>query len=224
MKLPILLVGLAALALGGCASNGATGHRDALSGTPSAASRTPPLVGVGPGTSAESRVQLLLKSGVPGLVPDEVEDYMDRQEATLRDELAGTGVTIDRLGQQIRLTLPGDITFNSGTSDIRSDFFSVLNSVSKVLTTFDQTVVDIAVHTDSIGERTNLPLSERRADSVASYLRTQKVDPRRMASFGMGSKQPVASNDYVAGRERNRRVEIILTPIVAPRDRDRAAD
>ncbi|GEM_PF-1555632 len=216
MKLLILLASVAALALSGCASTGATSYKAAKAGVAERALRAPPVGSMAPGTSSDPRVQVLLKSGVVGLAQDEVADYMDRQEAELRAELVGTGVRSERIGQQIKLTLPGNIVFATNSADIRSDFYDVLNSISKVLGTFDQTVIDVSGYTDSTGSDTiNQPLSQRRADSVAVYLRSQKIDKRRIESDGFGSTQPIASNDTPAGREQNRRVEILLTPLVA---------
>ena len=99
---------------------------------------------------------------------------MDRQEKKLRDELAGTGVGVYRDGDNITLNMPGNVTFATNSADLNAEFFSVLTSVSKVMTEFDQTVVEVAGHTDSTGSNVyNLGLSERRAESVAQYLRTQ---------------------------------------------------
>jgi outer membrane protein OmpA-like peptidoglycan-associated protein len=216
MKLLIVLASVAALALTGCASTGTTSYKAAKAGVAERALRAPLVGSVAPGTSSDPRVQVLLKSGVVGLAQHEVADYMDRQEAELRAELQGTGVKSERIGEQIKLTLPGNIVFATNSADIRSDFFVVLNSISKVLGTFDQTVIDVSGHTDSTGSNSiNQPLSQRRADSVATYLRSQKIDSRRIASDGLGSTHPIASNDSPAGREQNRRIEILLTPLLA---------
>jgi outer membrane protein OmpA-like peptidoglycan-associated protein len=138
---------------------------------------------------------------------------MDRQEAKLRAELQGTGVQVQRDGNNLTLIMPGNITFASSSADIRSDFFDVLNSVAKVLAEFNQTSIRITGHTDSTGgDKINIPLSERRADSVAMYLRSQKVNGARIQSYGYGSRYPIASNDTPAGREQNRRVELELIP------------
>ncbi len=140
--------------------------------------------------------------------------YMDRHEASLRRELQGTGVQIRREGDDLRLVLPGNITFATGNADIRSDFFPVLNSVAKVLAEFSRTAILVTGHTDSTGsDSINVPLSERRADSIAMYLRSQKVARARIQSYGYGSRFPVASNDTPAGREQNRRVELELVPV-----------
>ena len=90
----------------------------------------------------------------------------------------------------------------------------MLNSVALVLNEFDKTYVDVIGHTDSTGAlEYNQQLSERRADSVARYLKSQKVVSERILTRGMGPNAPIAGNDTAEGRALNRRVEIILTPI-----------
>ena len=87
-------------------------------------------------------------------------------------------------------------------------------SVSTVLAEFNQTVIEIAGHTDSTGtDSYNQQLSERRANSVASYLGTRSVLPDRMIPLGMGEGRPIATNDTDTGRQQNRRVELTLVPL-----------
>ncbi len=95
-------------------------------------------------------------------------------------------------------------------------FFDVLNSVGKVLGEFDKTVVEVAGHTDSTGsESYNQSLSERRSNSVSTYLRSQGVISDRLITVGMGELRPVADNSSATGRQANRRVEITMVPITA---------
>lgn len=142
--------------------------------------------------------------------------YQDRQEARLRQELASTGVRVQREGNNITLIMPGNITFASNQSAIRSDFFATLNSVSKVIQEFDQTIVLVEGHTDSTGsDAYNDQLSVQRAVSVGNYLASQGVMPSRIDARGYGERQPIATNDTESGREQNRRVEINLVPAQA---------
>ncbi len=172
------------------------------------------VLGAATGDNAKDRRERALKgAAIGGVIGGGVGNYMDRQEAKLRQELQGTGVQVRREGNNLYLVMPGNITFATNSADIRSDFFSVLNSVAKVLAEFNQTSIRVTGHTDSTGSDTiNQPLSQRRADSVATYLRTQKVTSTRIQSYGYGSRYPVASNDTPAGREQNRRVELELVP------------
>lgn len=140
--------------------------------------------------------------------------YMDRQEAVLREQLQGSGVQVQREGDTIRLVMPGNITFASGQSEIKSQFFSVLNSVAQVLSEYDRTAIKIAGHTDSTGSQAlNQRLSEDRATSVKQYLLTQKLASGRVHATGFGPRYPIANNNSAAGREQNRRVELELLPL-----------
>ncbi|WP_251360101.1 OmpA family protein [Kangiella sp. TOML190] len=140
--------------------------------------------------------------------------YMDHQEKELREELAGTGVGVQRDGDRINLIMPGDITFETNRYDIQGNFYPVLNSVAKVLYKYKDTDLEVAGFTDSTGsDAYNQQLSEKRADSVAGYLRGQQVAPQRLRSVGLGEAYPIASNDTESGRARNRRVELKIIPI-----------
>lgn len=165
--------------------------------------------------SRERKKRALIGAGIGGVAGGAVGNYMDRQEAKLREQLQGTGVSVTRAGDEIILNMPGNITFATSSADINSSFYPVLNSVGLVLKEFDKTVVDVAGHTDSTGsDAINNPLSQRRASSVASYLQAQGVNAQRFLINGYGSSRPVASNDTPAGRAQNRRVEITLAPLV----------
>ena len=140
--------------------------------------------------------------------------YMDQQEKALGEELRGTGVQVKREGDNLKLIMPGNITFPSGRSEIRSDFYPVLNSVGKVLVKFDKTNIKITGHTDNTGsDSTNQGLSEARASSVAKYLTGRGVKSNRIHDYGYASRYPIASNKTAEGREQNRRVELELLPI-----------
>jgi outer membrane protein OmpA-like peptidoglycan-associated protein len=140
--------------------------------------------------------------------------YMDTQEAKLRKQLRDSGVSIVRDGNKINLVMPGNITFASNSSNINSNFTSVLDSVSLVLEEYNQTIIVVSGHTDSSGSaQHNQKLSEDRAGSVANYLRGQKILSDRLETVGFGETQPVVTNKTAAGRELNRRVEITLLPI-----------
>ena len=102
-------------------------------------------VGLASGDDAVDRRQrALIGAGVGALAGGAVGNYMDRQEAELRAELAGTGVGVTRDGDNITLNMPGNITFATDSADLNSSFFEVLGSVSKVLKEFDQTVIEVA--------------------------------------------------------------------------------
>ena len=153
-------------------------------------------------------------AGIGALSGAAVGNYMDRQEAVLREQLRGTGVSVTRRGDEIILNMPGNVTFEFDSAALRSEFFEVLNSVALVAIEFEQTVLVVDGHTDSLGSDSyNLDLSKQRADAVGRYLIAQRVQPVRIATYGYGEQYPIASNQTEPGRAQNRRVELTLMPI-----------
>jgi outer membrane protein OmpA-like peptidoglycan-associated protein len=164
--------------------------------------------------SQERKKRILIGAGVGALAGGGVGVYMDRQEAKLREELAGTGVSVTRVGDDIVLNMPGNITFPTNQAAINAEFYPVLDSVAVVVKEYQKTLIEIVGHTDITGtDAINLPLSERRASSVGNYLQSQDVLTQRISTYGAGSRYPVASNDTASGRALNRRVEIALLPL-----------
>ena len=169
---------------------------------------------VGAAVGGDPRVGALVGAGVGGLTGAGIGAYMDQQEAELRAQLQGTGVSVTRVGQNIILNMPSNITFNTDQDAVMPQFYPTLNSVAIVLRKFDRTLIDINGHTDSTGSQAyNQGLSERRAMSVAGYLNSQGIDPRRVSAVGFGPNQPIASNATPDGRAQNRRVEIQISPL-----------
>ena len=166
--------------------------------------------------SLERRQHALIGAGVGALAGGAIGHYQDKQEATLRAELEGTGVSVTRIGDNITLNMPGNVTFATDSSDLSPAFFEVLGSVGKVLKEFDQTIIEVAGHTDSTGsESYNQALSERRASSVSAYLQARNIMGERLITLGMGESRPLADNGTSAGRQVNRRVEITMVPLTA---------
>ncbi len=166
--------------------------------------------------AVERRQHALIGAGIGALAGGAVGNYQDRQEAKLRAELEGTGVSVTRIGDNITLNMPGNITFATDSSDLSPAFFDVLNSVGKVLGEYNKTVVEVAGHTDSTGsDAYNQGLSERRANAVATYLRGHGVISERLITVGMGESRPIADNSTAEGRQANRRVEITMVPVTA---------
>ncbi|MEC9342174.1 MAG: OmpA family protein [Pseudomonadota bacterium] len=164
----------------------------------------------------ERRKRALIGAGVGALSGGGVGYYMDQQEAKLRAQLAGTGVGVTRVGQNIVLNMPGPITFRTGSADLNPQFFPVLDSVAVVLKEYDKTLVDVVGHTDSVGaDDYNMLLSQQRANSVSQYLISRQISGMRIRATGLGEGYPVADNATEAGRAANRRVEITLAPLTS---------
>jgi outer membrane protein OmpA-like peptidoglycan-associated protein len=162
----------------------------------------------------DNRKATLIGAGIGALAGAGVGYYMDQQEAKLREQLQGTGVSVTRVGDQVVLNMPGNVTFATNSADVSAGFYPVLNSVALVVKKYSKTYVDVIGNTDSTGSADyNQRLSERRALSVSRYLESQGVQPVRLATRGLGESTPIASNDTPDGRSLNRRVEIVLTPL-----------
>lgn len=170
----------------------------ALSGSGSTSRRDRALIGAAIGTAAGAGIGA----------------YMDRQEQLLRQQTRGTGIEVDRRGDNVVLNMPSSVTFDFDSSELTSSARSALNDVASILTQYTDTRVNIAGHTDSVGSADyNQRLSERRAESVGAYLAQSGVARGRLEMIGYGEHRPVATNDTDEGRAQNRRVEITLSPI-----------
>lgn len=208
------------IAIGGCETLDAYTQESKTSSTAKGAmigAAAGAVVGLVSGDDAvERRQRAMILAGVGALAGGAVGNYMDRQEAKLRAELQGTGVSVTRIGDNITLNMPGNVTFATDSSDLSPAFFDVLNSVGKVMKEYEKTVVEVAGHTDSTGSDSyNQSLSERRAGSVAQYLRSQNIGNERLITIGMGEGRPVADNNSADGRQANRRVEITMVPLTS---------
>lgn len=161
----------------------------------------------------DGRRGALIGAAVGGLAGGGIGNYMDRQEAAIRQQLQGSGVSVTRNGNNIELNMPQDITFNVGGSQLRSEFVNTLDSVALVLAKYDKTQVQVNGHTDSDGGLSyNQQLSEQRASTVSNFLASRSVNPQRLITRGFGETQPIASNNSSNGKALNRRVEIFIVP------------
>ena len=166
------------------------------------------------GDATERRQRALVGAGVGGLAGGAIGAYQDRQEADLRRQMQGTGVDVVRQGDNITLNMPGSVTFAFDKSEVQPQFYPVLDNVASTLQQYNQTIIEVAGHTDSVGSDSyNQQLSQRRADAVAAYLGSRGIMRDRMITVGAGETRPIASNDSEQGRASNRRVEITLVPV-----------
>ncbi|MGQ0486107.1 MAG: OmpA family protein [Hyphomicrobiales bacterium] len=214
----VIALTAAAVLAAGCTTNPYTGEqqlsRTAIGAGTGAVIGTAAGALLGTTTNVKTRKAMLIGAGIGALAGGGVGLYMDNQEAKLRERLEGTGVSVTRVGDNIVLNMPSNITFDTDRADIKPSFYGVLNSVAIVLQEFDKSLVDVNGHTDADGsDEYNFDLSRRRAGAVAQYLVSQQVNRQRFEVQGLGESQPVASNDTAAGKSQNRRVEIQIVPL-----------
>ena len=160
------------------------------------------------------RTERILGAGIGAVAGGAIGAYMDRQEADLRRQTAGTGVDVIRQGDELLLRMPSGITFDFNSYVVKPQFQATLNEVAQTLNNYPATMIDVLGHTDSVGsDAYNQTLSERRAQAVANYLASRGVQRVRMATRGYGESMPIADNNTEAGRAQNRRVEIKVVPV-----------
>lgn len=161
------------------------------------------------------RARRMIAAGARALAPGDVAGFLAQYETDLRRETAGTGVDILRQGDQLVVRMPAALTFDSGSAEIKPEFRSTLNEVSRIVSSNRSAYVDVLGHTDTTGsEAVNAALSERRATSVRNYLVSQKVAGVRVATRGYGETMPLRVPEITeSDRAANRRVEIRITPL-----------
>ena len=205
MKKLVLAMTMSSLALVGC-ENMSNTQKGASIGAVTGA-----LLGKGTGDHDKSRY--VWGAAVGALAGGAIGSYMDKQEEELREELADSGVKVIRDGDNLRLQLPSNITFATGSANISQSFNPVLDDVARVLQKYEKTTMLIEGHTDSTGSAEyNQQLSLNRAKAVRNHLVGSGVDSRRVTTEGYGESMPVADNDTESGRQLNRRVELRIVP------------
>ena len=164
--------------------------------------------------ATDRRQRALVGAGVGAVAGGAVGVYQDRQEAELRRRTAGTGIDVSRDGDVIKLNLPDGVTFDFGKANLKPQFYPALDQVAATMAEYNQTIVEVSGHTDSVGsDEANQALSVQRANSVSNYLVGKGLIRERFEVVGMGERYPVASNDTDSGRAMNRRVEIRVVPL-----------
>lgn len=213
----LLIVASTAVLLAGCASQNPYDNQPPSSNKTATYGGLGALAGAAAGAliSHDNRGKgALIGAAIGGASGAGYGYYADKQEAELRQSMQGTGVEVQRQGDQIKLIMPGNITFATDSSEIVSNFYAPLNNLASSFKQFNQNSIEIVGFTDSTGSRQyNMDLSQRRAQSVATYLTAQGVDGTRLSTRGAGPDQPIASNATADGRAQNRRVEVNLRPL-----------
>lgn len=201
---------IGAVALSGCTTDPTTGQRDynktAIGSVIGAAA------GYGLSKSNANSSSQNNRGALIGAVVGGAGGYiLDQREKKLKEQLAGSGVSVDRNEDgSIGLVMPGNITFATNDATINPQFYATLNKVAQQLNDGKVAVV-VSGYTDSTGnDSINIPLSQRRAQSVQNYLIQQGVPSNRINAQGYGASNPIASNATADGKQQNRRVELSI--------------
>jgi outer membrane protein OmpA-like peptidoglycan-associated protein len=196
---------LLAAALAGCAAadSGRRAKAGATVGAAGAAATGKPLV-----------------PAVGAIAETAVAHYMDRQADELQRELAveraRQELQIVRLpGHALKLSVAGDSSFNFNSAEIKPDALGTYAKIAAVLLSHGNTVVHIVCHTDATGsDPYNQDLSQRRAAALAAYMGSRGMPGTRVRSHGRGESEPIGNNNTAEGRKRNRRVDIVIKPVI----------
>jgi outer membrane protein OmpA-like peptidoglycan-associated protein len=161
-----------------------------------------------------ARAAKLRAAKIRPLAPTAVGVYMNGLDAQLRQQTAGIGVDVLRIGDAILIRIPASLTFDPASSSVKPQFDATLLEIARTVKTRDKTFVDVFAHTDTTGTpQGNQALSDKRAAAVASYLAGHGVAKARIASKGFGESAPLYVPDVTeTDRAANRRVEIRLLP------------
>ena len=143
----------------------------------------------------------------------EAQNRVREQFAQVEKMFTTNEARVFRQGNTIILRLVG-LTFDSGQSQIRPQNFTLLEKVEKAIDVFPRSELTIEGHTDSHGgDDSNQKLSQERAESVQQYMiNAMRIPTYRLIATGYGETRPVASNETPSGRERNRRIDIVIKP------------
>lgn len=168
----------------------------------------------------ESGTNVAIGAALGALAGGATGRYMDNQQQELNEKLAAEQardvLDITRLDSDaLKIGVASDASFAVDSSTLSQNAQSTFNKIANVLKDYEKTAIHVVGHTDSTGsEQHNLELSQKRAQSVAGFLTGRGVDSQRVLTWGRGESEPIASNNTEAGRAENRRVDIVIKPIV----------
>ena len=207
-------VGIAVLALAtGCADMSPT-QKGTATGAGIGAGLGAVLGGTTHGGGGSRATKGALIGGAAGaLIGNIWSNRMEKQKQEMEAATRGTGIQVSQTADnRLKMESPADVSFDTGRSDIKSNFRPILERFAQTLNDNPATTVSIVGHTDSTGgDNINDPLSVDRAARTRDYLAQRGVSPNRIMIDGRGEREPIASNDTDSGRARNRRVEIYVS-------------
>ncbi|WP_337042115.1 OmpA family protein [Emticicia sp. 17c] len=177
------------------------------------------IIGVGAGAAAGAAigsksknpaVYAIIGSAVGGTAGVFIGRYMDKQAAKMKKDLEGVA-EVERVGEGIKVTMKSGVLFGFDSYGLTQQSKDNLAKFAETLKTYEDTNILVAGHTDNVGtDSYNMKLSEKRANSVASFLNDYGVKRSRMSVIGYGESSPLAENTTESGREQNRRVELAI--------------
>ncbi len=204
------LIGITVLAMAsGCADMSAT-QRGTATGAGVGAGLGAIIGGTTGGGGSNRTAKGAVIGGAAGaLIGNIWSNRMEQQKQAMEQ---ATGIQVSQTqDNRLKLNIPADVSFDTGRSDIKSNFRPVLERFAGTLQDNPAATVMIVGHTDSVGgPNVNDPLSVDRAAQTRDFLAMRGVSPNRISIDGRGEREPVASNDDSSGRARNRRVEIYV--------------
>ncbi|SPF75646.1 putative lipoprotein YiaD [Aliiroseovarius pelagivivens] len=150
---------------------------------------------------------------IGGVIGGAIGQQLDKQAGDLRQAIDNDDVKIVNTGNELIVTMPQDILFATGSTQISPALRGDLSALARNLMQYPNSIAEVRGHTDNVGRADyNLSLSRNRAAAVAAVLSANGVPGWRIQTIGYGEDQPVASNLDAYGRQQNRRVEIVIRP------------
>ena len=197
-----LVLATAIVALAGCATKTQTGAVVGAAGGAVAGG----VIGKVAGSTAKGALIGAVVGGVAGTL---IGAQMDKQAKEMEQSIKGA--TIERVGEGIQVTFASGLLYDFDSDALRAEAKTNLRELAASLTKYPNTELLILGHTDQLGSAAyNQGLSERRANSAATYIISEGVNGSRIGTRGLGETEPVATNDTAAGRQLNRRVEVVI--------------
>lgn len=218
IKIPLILLSVI-LTLPACTATDEYGNKRRLTDTEKGAIIGATL-GALAGHNTRNTKKRVLYGVLGGIAGAGVGNYMDTQkkdfEKNLKSEIDRGDVIIERLPENLLMvTMSSESSFDVNSTIIKPNFKSTLGRIAKIVNKYGKTHLSLVGHTDSTGSKSyNQKLSEQRAGTIQTYFRSLKVIPERMTIYGLGEDKPRASNTTNLGRKQNRRVEIIIEPLI----------
>ena len=175
------------------------------------------IIGNQTGSTTRGAIIGAVVGGAAGAI---IGHQMDQQAKELEQNIPGA--VVQRVGEGIAVTFDSGLLFAFDSDVVQSAARSNLGELARSLSKYDESNLMIVGHTDNVGNANyNQDLSERRARAAAQYLAAQGV-ARRIATHGVGEREPIAANTSDAGRQQNRRVEVAIYACEAQQEKARA--